>query len=136
MKEVIIAQLCSDTTCNVCAQSRWERAQEFNTFRLRGFFPIASKTIYFTEYFLPHGEKRKIGINVDDDLAKKAEEIFKSGYVFEIERLTNGSIHMDCSHPLADYPISSIVCNNGPEIHDAVRHLINSSHMKLAASDD
>lgn len=35
-----IAQLCYDTTCNVCAQSRWEHAQEFNAASLPEKSPL------------------------------------------------------------------------------------------------
>lgn len=84
-------------------------------------------SIPFTQFLRPNGQKRNIEIDMEKDLEKLAHELISNGYKFEIEELSTGAIHMDCSR-VDEEPLAVELCVNGPPVVEAVKKLILSAH--------
>lgn len=92
-------------------------------------------TIPFTRFVLPNGRREQTEIKRGPDIELKAEWLLGLGYKFEIEVLTTGHVHMDCSHPtlevLDDPVVANEVCPNGPEVLDAVDRMVTAAHLAV-----
>lgn len=85
-------------------------------------------SIPFTQYLLPNGRQRPASLNTHATIEIQAYELIDAGYVFEVEMLSNGVIHMDCHQPGDELPISLQLCDNGPQVLEAVQNLVLDSH--------
>lgn len=87
-------------------------------------------SIKFTQFLRPNGTPVPVEVDMPEDVEKMAHQLIDSGYKFEIEQLTTGEVHMDCSKPGAEAPIALELCQNGPSVIDAIDRLVRLSHMK------
>jgi len=82
--------------------------------------------VKFTQFLRPDGRRREITIARDDTIEAKAAELCAYGWNFEIEELTDGTIHMDCCS--AEQQLANELCDNGPPVTAAVERLVHSAH--------
>lgn len=87
--------------------------------------------IRFTEFVLPRGEKRNMFVKRPFAITQKAKHILALGYRFEAEVLTTGQISLTITSDICDVCIQ--ICNNGPEVLEAVDRLIMSFNEEEAA---
>ena len=85
-------------------------------------------SIPFTQFLRPDGRRRDVTIDMPEEIEAKAHELIEAGYRFEIEELTTGHVHMDCSRPDDDEPVALKVCANGPPVITAVTELVNDAY--------
>ena len=86
--------------------------------------------VQFTQYLRPNGEPRPMTTAVGQDLKHKVAEILDNGFRFEIEELTEGTIHMTITDEHADY--YSRLCANGPPVPANVDALIRGFDLTYA----
>lgn len=84
-------------------------------------------SIHFTQFLRPNGQKKPVVIDMNEDVEKLANQLISNGYKFEIEELSTGVIHMDCSKEDQD-PIAIELCQNGPPVVDTVERLVRTAH--------
>lgn len=90
--------------------------------------------IRFTEYVLPRGEKRDMHVKRPFAITQKAKHILGLGYKFEAEILTTGQVSLTIAGKNTDVGIE--ICNNGPEVLDAVDRLIMEFNEERAKKMD
>lgn len=83
---------------------------------------MIEKSIPFTQYLLPNGERRAVSINRPDPVIEKAKAIMEAGFRFECEMLSTGYVSFTVSDDYQDYDIR--ICLNGPEVPQTVDELI------------
>jgi len=84
--------------------------------------------IDFTQYLMPNGRRKTVSIERPTEVYQKAKALMLAGYRFEIEVLSTGEIHMDCSHGADDEgPVAVEVCANGPDVPIAVDRLVDTA---------
>ena len=83
--------------------------------------------IDFTQYLMPHGRAKPVSVDRPDDVYQKARELIRAGYHFEIEMLSTGDVHMDCSRDGSDEPLANELCANGPDVPPAVDRLVDTA---------
>lgn len=83
--------------------------------------------IKFTQYVLPHGKMKEITVEMSEEISTLAQKLVEKGARFEIEVLSTGHIHMDCSFPSDDGPLSTKLCPNGPGVRLAVEELVKDA---------
>ena len=91
---------------------------------------MIEKSIPFTQYLLPNGERRAVSINRPDPVVEKAKAIMEAGFRFECEMLSTGHVSFTVSDDYWDYAIR--ICLNGPEVPRIVDELI--LHFDLKAN--
>ncbi len=82
--------------------------------------------VEFTQYLLPDGRKRKIYIEMEEDVEEKAQQIRNAGLDLECEVLaTEGyrNVSFTITHP-GDGDLAIKICSNGMEVPETVRALI------------
>lgn len=84
--------------------------------------------IKFTQYLRPNGKKVSAEIDMPEDIESMARRLSSAGYKFEIEELSTGVVHMDCSADGAEGPVAIELCENGPPVVFAVERLVRESH--------
>jgi len=89
--------------------------------------------IPFTQYMRPLGAPKPVTIERPNDIEALAYKVIEKGGKFEIEVLTTGDISMSCAYEEEDVEI--IICNNGPEVPEAVDKLVKNSS-KILKKDD
>jgi len=91
----------------------------------------------FTQFMLPDGRPRQIGIERPERIEIKADVLLEVGYRLEIEILRTNMISMTVGSPHGDREDIAIrLCENGPEISLAVDELINEAwHLAKDAGD-
>ena len=85
----------------------------------------------FTQYLLPNGRTQCVTIKRSEEIAKKAKELIKNGFMLEVEILRTGQVSMTCEYPHPEYgrvAIAHIICANGPEVPKYVDELITKAH--------
>lgn len=87
--------------------------------------------IEFTQYLRPDGRKSQQFIQLDDETEKKAERIIQAGYRFEMELLRDErtvSLTITGYDPRIEEEndVAHVLCENGPEVPESVKKLINS----------
>lgn len=82
------------------------------------------KNIAFTQYLRPDGRKETIYIEMEDDVAEKAERIVAAGFRLEAEVLTNGLVSVTIAGKNCDVDIYLVP--NGPEVPAAIEAMINT----------
>lgn len=87
--------------------------------------------IQFTEFVLPRGEKRNMHVKRPFAITQKAKHILALGYRFEAEILPNSKVSLTITSDICDVCIE--ICNNGPEVLEAVDRLIMSFTEEKAA---
>jgi hypothetical protein len=80
----------------------------------------------FTQFLLPHGERRPMEIDRSPEIEAKAAELVKRGCYFEIEILRTDKINMDCQQ--AGELICGELCDNGPPVPEHVDKLVNRAY--------
>lgn len=85
------------------------------------------KQITFTQYIPPNGKQVPTTIERPDDISEMAEALQKKGFQFSIEILSTGMIAMYCGKPNDDDE-NIRLCNNGPNVPDAVDELVRGSY--------
>ena len=83
--------------------------------------------ISFTQFLLPHGERRQTRIERPAEIEALAETFIKSGGRFESEMLGDlETVSLTAVHKVdgEDNDIACEVCKNGPDIPDAVDRLV------------
>lgn len=82
------------------------------------------RSIPFTQYLRPNGQRRKTFFPIsDDELADRAEEIMRAGYVFTAELImATQLVVLTISDDQEDLAI--VISNNGPEITDSIHSMI------------
>lgn len=86
--------------------------------------------VTFTQFLRPDGERRPMVTTVSQDLKHKVDEILDHGFHFEIEELTEGTVHMTITDEHADY--YSRLCANGPPVPANVDALIRCFNLDYA----
>ena len=83
--------------------------------------------IRFTQYMLPDGRPVARNYPCSEALSVKAQEFIQVGGFFEAEILPNRQVSLTACLSLDGEPqdIACEICNNGPEVHDAVDRLIH-----------
>lgn len=94
--------------------------------------------IPFTQYMLPNGEKREVGVPRPPDIEKLAKELIDAGYRFESEILTTGEVSLTCVGEesddegiIGDVDLYIEISLNGPMIRDAIDKLVKDAHEGL-----
>lgn len=87
-------------------------------------------SIKFTQFLRPNGKSITVEVDMPEDIDKMAHQLIENGYRFEIEQLTTGEVHMDCSK-LQEDPVAVELCQNGPPVIEAINRLVKISHMKV-----
>lgn len=92
----------------------------------RIFSKAPSIMIPFTQYLLPDGRKRQVGVERPPDIEALAERFIASGGWFEAEILTTGEVSLTACDTIDDEPqdIDIELAPNGPEVPEAVDRLI------------
>jgi hypothetical protein len=85
--------------------------------------------MWFTQYLRPHGRPQEVEIARPADIEQLAAAVRVRGFAFEIEVLTTGEINMDCCNE--DEQLCCEVCDNGPQVPDAVDRLVRQAHKIL-----
>ena len=85
--------------------------------------------IEFTQFLLPHGQRRQTLIARPKAIAEKATAVRDAGGRFEIEILSNGIISMEVVHN--EDSLSMKLCQNDRSVPDAVDELVIESHEAL-----
>ncbi len=93
-------------------------------------------SIFFTQFLRPDGRKVPTEIDMPEDVEKMAHELISAGCRFEIEELSTGVIHMDCTAIGGEGPLALELCDNGPPVVDAVERLVRESHSIFFAKMD
>ena len=86
------------------------------------------RSIYFTQYMRPSGAKKSNSIERPDDIADMADALVKIGMTFSIEVLSTGVIAMYCEDPCDEDTSYMRLCDNGPEVLEAVDELIREAY--------
>lgn len=88
--------------------------------------------IAFTQYVLPHGERRALTFEASADVEALAGELVAAGYRFECEILRNGMVNVDCCGPAldggGDQCLAMELCMNGPAVVGAVDRMVRSAY--------
>lgn len=79
--------------------------------------------IPFTQYMLPRGERKQIGLPVSDAAYAKAREIMNADLSFEIEVLRTGHVSATITDP-EHGDLDIVVTGNGPGVREAVERMI------------
>jgi hypothetical protein len=85
-------------------------------------------SIKFTQFLRPDGKQVPTEIDMPDEVEKMAHELILAGCRFEIEELSTGVIHMDCTMRGGEGPLALELCDNGPPVLEAVERLVRESH--------
>lgn len=82
------------------------------------------RTIPFTQYLLPRGERREGGFEVAADVFAKAQTIIDAGHRFEAEILTTGHVSLTIHNVEAEEDVAIELVPNGPGVREAVCRLV------------
>ena len=86
-----------------------------------------TKTIPFTEYMLPHGERRPIQVPVSDRTYDAAVHLIMEGLQFEIETLSNGYISATITDAIEEDDLVCIITQ--PErMQTDIQNMIKDYH--------
>ena len=85
--------------------------------------------IPFTQFLRPDGRKTSVVIDMSEEIELMARSLIERGYKFEIEELSTGMVHMDCSILGAEGPVALELCQNGPPVIASVERLVRDSHL-------
>ncbi len=83
-------------------------------------------SIPFTQYLLPHGERRDELIEVAPDIAAKAASLIERGFTFECEILRTGQVSVTITDPQEEIDADIRVIANGPGVREAVEDMVRS----------
>jgi hypothetical protein len=86
--------------------------------------------IPFTQYLLPNGKTKKIQISLDLETEDLANQFIEAGGCFEAEMLTDyKTVSLTACFVVDDemQDIASEVIENGPEVPEAVKRLVESA---------
>lgn len=85
--------------------------------------------IPFTQYLLPHGEKRAESIERPADIEALAQRFIDAGGRFECEVLRTGQISLTAVYPIDGEPqdVEIELCSNGPDVPLRVDALVRRS---------
>jgi hypothetical protein len=85
--------------------------------------------IPFTQYVLPHGERRDQWIYRPDDIEALAQQFIDAGGRYECEVLTTGHVSLTAVHEIdgEEQDIAIEVCGNGPDVPVRVDKLVRDS---------
>jgi len=91
--------------------------------------------IKFTQYLLPHGERREIEMEVSDDIQAEADYLVSIGQKFDAEILTTGVVSFTCE-PASDIDYEGkyfikLSGNNPVEVPRIVAELVNEAYEAL-----
>ena len=82
--------------------------------------------VHFTQYLLPHGDKREVAIEVTPEIRALAQIAIANGIRFECEILTTGQVSITANDP--DHgDIAVRIVPNGPDVVDAVNAVIREA---------
>lgn len=85
-------------------------------------------TIEFTQYLRPHGNRRTVHVEVDDDyIYNKAIKLLEKGK-FECEVLTTSQVVLYFSPNIDNLDPNMVICPNGVEVRHALYELINTAY--------
>lgn len=91
------------------------------------------KAIPFTQYMMPNGRRQAVHIDRPDEISVRAEKIIERGYRFEVEMLSDfQTISLTIANDEDDHEIE--ICQNGPEVPDAIDRMIVRFADKLGIS--
>ena len=66
-------------------------------------------------------------IGMSEETERMAEQLVSAGYRFEVQKLPSGILHMDCSKPGAEGPVSLELCESGFSTEQTDR-LVREAH--------
>ncbi|NBT57236.1 hypothetical protein EBT16_00470 [bacterium] len=66
-------------------------------------------------------------IEMPEETERMAAELVSAGYRFEMQKLPSGVLHMDCSRPGSEGPVSLELCESGFSSEQADR-LVREAH--------
>ena len=72
-------------------------------------------------------EKNPTEIDMSEETERMADQLVSAGYRFEMQKLPFGGLHMDCSRPGAEGPVSLELCERGFSAELADR-LVREAH--------
>ena len=86
-------------------------------------------SIEFTQFMLPHGERRERLIDRPAEIEAKAEQVVQSGGRFECEVLTTGDVSLSCVAEVDGEPgdIAIVVVPNGAGVPEAIDRLVEKA---------
>ena len=99
-------------------------------------------TVRFTQYLFPDRRARPIGIEVEPEVQRQADELALAGWRFEIEcHPERQDVHGDCCND--EGQLDKFLVPNGPRVPAAVAAMIAGAHRRwveagrpAAASDE
>lgn len=89
-------------------------------------------SIPFTQFLLPHGQKRRVTIDRPPQIEEMASQLILMGCKFEIEVLQTSEISMETMDSQGN-AILGEVCQNGPAVGEAVDRMITAAYEKHVA---
>lgn len=92
------------------------------------------KPVRFIQYLRPDGRKKYVEVDLDDEVADKASEIWNKGFILAIEELSDGDIHMSIEGQNRDY--GNRICQNGPDVLTAASEMIIGFALDLHEADE
>jgi len=92
--------------------------------------------LHFTQYLMPNGRKKNVFFEIENSiLVGKVETLLEQKCYFECEMLQTGKISLTCMQVNHEYEeeetLAIEVCENGPEVVNAVARLIENAYIKL-----
>ena len=82
-----------------------------------------------TQFMRPNGRQVPNSMSTTPELAELAKKVIAAGYRFEAEVLMTGEVSLDCCN--LDKQLAWQICNNGPEVHNAVDTVIRDAATAL-----
>lgn len=86
--------------------------------------------IPFTQYLMPHGQRKAVLIDRSQDVAERATQLQEAGCVFEIEMLSD-YITISMTVERGKDVLAIAVVPNGPAVPEAVDQIINEAHARV-----
>lgn len=94
--------------------------------------------IPFTQYLLPDGRKRAVKWEcTSHEQEIKARALLDAGAIFECEMLQIGNVSLTCELKDNEGEMQTLaheICENNPQVVDAVARLVEAAHEKLIAN--
>lgn len=80
-------------------------------------------SIPFTQFCLPNAKRINVSIDRPSHIEAKASRLIVDGHYFEIEKLRNGMVNMDCQDAKGEL-VASALSSDGPGIPDSIDELV------------
>jgi len=85
--------------------------------------------VTINQYLLPDGRVKRIQIDMEDEIAKKVEEIQSHEFEIAAEVLNTGEVSMTVSCSILGEDLEIEICPNGPPVPIAFKRLIEKFNL-------